>query len=148
MKVVDLYLAYHCVSQPHKGDLTAKLKYRRFSSYFLCTLLLFPHHFLPSPVHPTGFSFCLFLPWLPCDFYLVVIEWQQHISFFILFFPRCTLPDFPCFFPGFLAIFTSLWSNDSNIFPFSSYFFPGAPYLIFLVSSLAFLPFLPFWQSW
>ena len=65
MKVVDLYLAYHCVSQPHKGDLTAKLKYRRFSSYFLCILLLFPFHLLPSPVHLTGFSYVSSLASLP-----------------------------------------------------------------------------------
>ena len=56
--------------------LTSKLKYRRFPSYLLWTLLLFPFHFLPSPVHPTRFSFCIF--------------------------------------PGFLAIFTLLSSNNSN----------------------------------
>ena len=28
------------------------------------TLLLFPFHLLPSPVHPTGFSFCFFLCFL------------------------------------------------------------------------------------
>ena len=57
-------------SQPHKGQLTFRLKYRRFPSYLLCTLLLY---FL--------FIFCLFrctlpnfpsvtslasLPFLPC----------------------------------------------------------------------------------
>ena len=54
-----------CESQPHKFHLTSKLKHRRFSSYLLCTLLLFPLHFLSSPVHPTGFSFCLFPASLP-----------------------------------------------------------------------------------
>ena len=53
-----------------------KLKYRRFPSYLFCTLLLLPFHLLPSPVHPTGFSFCMF--------------------------------------PGFLAIFTLLWSNNNK----------------------------------
>ena len=38
----------------------SKLKYRRFQSYIFCTLLLFPFHLLPSPVHPTGFSSCSF----------------------------------------------------------------------------------------
>ena len=33
-------------------------------SYLLCTLLLFPFHLLPSPVHTTGFSFCLFIGFL------------------------------------------------------------------------------------
>ena len=50
----------HGESQPHKGHLTSKLKYRRFSFYLLCTLLLFAFHLLPSPVHPTGFSFYFF----------------------------------------------------------------------------------------
>jgi len=49
-----------CESQPHKARLTSKLNYRRFPSYLLCTFLLFPFHLLPSPVHPTGFSFCFF----------------------------------------------------------------------------------------
>ena len=31
-----------------------------FPSYLLCALLSFPFHVLPSPVHHTGFSFCLF----------------------------------------------------------------------------------------
>ena len=61
-------------SQPHKGHLAFKLKYRWFPSYLLCTLLLFTFHLLPSPMHPTGFSFC--------------------------------------FFPGFLAVFTLLSSNN------------------------------------
>ena len=34
--------------QPHEGHLTSKLKYRRFSSYLLCTLLIFPFRLLPS----------------------------------------------------------------------------------------------------
>ena len=66
-----------CESQPHKGHLASKLKYRRFPSYLLSTLLLFPFHLLPSPVHPTGFSF-----------------W---------------------FFPGFLAMFTLMSSNNNNL---------------------------------
>ena len=36
----------------------------------------FPFHILPSPVHPTGFF--LFLPWLPCHFYLVIEQQQQR----------------------------------------------------------------------
>ena len=43
-----------------KGRFTSKIKYRRFPSYLLCTLLLFSFHLLPSPVHPTVFSFCFF----------------------------------------------------------------------------------------
>ena len=50
-------------------DLTSNLNYRWIPSYLFCTLLLFPFHVLPSPVHPTGLS--LFLPWLPCHFYLL-----------------------------------------------------------------------------
>ena len=34
--------------------------YRWFPSYLLCTFLLFPFYLLPSPVHPTGFSYCFF----------------------------------------------------------------------------------------
>ena len=51
-------------SQPHNGHLTFKLKYRRIPSYLLCTLLLYPFHLLPSPLHPTGFSFSFFLGFL------------------------------------------------------------------------------------
>ena len=47
-------------SHQHKDHLTSKLKCRRFLSYLLCTLLLFPFHLLPSPVHPTGFTFRVF----------------------------------------------------------------------------------------
>ena len=68
---------FYILSQPHKGHLTSKPHlYRRFPFYLFCTLLLFPFHLLPSPVHPTRFSFC--------------------------------------FFPGFLAIFTLLSSNNNN----------------------------------
>ena len=49
-----------CESQPHKGHLTSKLKYKWFPSILLCTHLIFPFHILPSPVYPTGFSFCFF----------------------------------------------------------------------------------------
>ena len=63
----------NCESQPPKGHLTSKLKYRRFPSYRLCTLVLFPFHLLPSYQ-----IFPLFFPWLPCHFYLVVIEQQQQ----------------------------------------------------------------------
>ena len=35
--------------------------YRQFPFYLLCTLLSYPFHLLPSPMHPTGFSLC-FLP--------------------------------------------------------------------------------------
>ena len=53
---------------------------RRFPSYFLCTLLLFHFHLLPSPVHPTGFSFHIF-PCVLAIFVLDVIEQQQqHLS--------------------------------------------------------------------
>ena len=55
------FCMYPCESQSHKSHLTAKLIYRPFPSYLLCTLLLFPIHLLLSPVHFTGFSFC-FLP--------------------------------------------------------------------------------------
>ena len=47
--------------------------------------------------------FLLFLPCLPCHFYLAVIEQQQHSTGFSF-----------CFFPVFLAIFTLLSSNNSN----------------------------------
>ena len=53
-----------CESQPHKGHLTSKLKYRRFPPYLLCTLLLFPFHLVPPTVHLIGFFFC----WIPCYF--------------------------------------------------------------------------------
>ena len=51
---------FPCESQPHKGHLTSKPNYRQFPSYLLCTPLLIPFHLLPSPVYPTGFSFCFF----------------------------------------------------------------------------------------
>ena len=53
---------YELGLQPHKVHLNFKLIYKWFSSYLLCTFLLFPFHLLPSPVHPTRFSFCVF----PC----------------------------------------------------------------------------------
>ena len=46
--------------QLHKGHRNSKLKYRRFLFYLPCPFLLFPFHLLPSPVLPTGFSFCFF----------------------------------------------------------------------------------------
>ena len=100
-------------SQPHKGHLTSKLKYRTVP---VLPSLVFLFHLSPSPVHPTEFSFCFFP--LPYHFYLVVIE-QQHPT-----------GVSSCFFPGFLAIFILLSSNN-NILPE----FPP-------VSSLASLPFL------
>ena len=50
-------LLYH----PHKGHLTSKLNSKKvpvLSS--LDPFLIFPFHLLPSPVHPTEFSFCFF----------------------------------------------------------------------------------------
>ena len=49
-----------CESHPHRGHLVSKPNYRRFPSYLLWTLLLFPIHLLPSPMHSTGFSFYIF----------------------------------------------------------------------------------------
>ena len=58
------------------GHLTSTLKYRRFPSYLLSAFLLFPFHlFLPGAPYRI---FLLFLPFLPCHFYIGVIE-QQHI---------------------------------------------------------------------
>ena len=79
-----------CESQPHKGHLASKLKYRRFPSYLLSTLLLFPFHLLPSPVHPIGFSSWFF------PGYLVVTEQQQRLtnldsSFLVLEPPKFNL---------------------------------------------------------
>ena len=74
--------------------------------FFFCTLLLFPFHLLPYPVHSTGFYFFFFpdflaiftllssnnknpyqifvpfLPMLPCYFHIVIIEhfYLQEIS--------------------------------------------------------------------
>jgi len=61
----------------------------------------------------------VFLPWLPCHSYPVVIE--QHPTGFSFYF-----------FPGFLAIFILLSSNNNNTLPD----FPST-------SSLASLPFIP-----
>ena len=40
-----------------------------------------------------------------------------NLSYFLLIFylHRCTLPDFPCFSPGFLAIFTLTSSNNNTV---------------------------------
>ena len=42
--------------------------------YLLCTLLLFYFHLLPSPVHPTRFSFCFFLV------IFILMSSQQQLS--------------------------------------------------------------------
>ena len=60
-----------------------KLKYKQFLSYLLSTLFLFPFH-LFFPGAPNRI-FLLFLPWLPCHFYLVVIEQQQQQQLTIRF---------------------------------------------------------------
>ena len=50
-----------CQSQPHKGHLTSKLNSKTVPVLLsLDPSLIFPFHLLPSPVHPTGFSFCFF----------------------------------------------------------------------------------------
>ena len=53
------HLADWLATLPRSQYLTYKLKYRRLP-FYLCTLLLFPFHLLPYPVHPTEFSFCFF----------------------------------------------------------------------------------------
>ena len=45
---------------------------------------LFPFHILPSPVHPTEFSFCFF-PGFLAHFYLVVLEQQFLLNLEMLF---------------------------------------------------------------
>ena len=54
---------------------------RRFPSFLLLYIsffsYVFPFHFLPSPLHPTGFSFCFFPG--TCHSFLVVFEQQQYI---------------------------------------------------------------------
>ena len=59
-----------------------KHKYRRFPSYLLCTLLLFPSHLSPSPVHPTGFSFCFFTGFLA--FFTLLSSNNNNSSCFVL----------------------------------------------------------------
>ena len=59
-KRMDMQTLVSAWNQSRKAHLTSKLKYRRSPSYLLCTLLLFPFNFLPSPVYPTGFYFCFF----------------------------------------------------------------------------------------
>jgi len=87
---------------PHSCFLTSKLNSKTIPVLpSLDPSLIFPFHLLPSPVHPTGFSFCFFpafvaifillssnnsniasfvsvssLP-IHCHFYLVVIELQK-----------------------------------------------------------------------
>ena len=60
-KRMDMQTLVSAWNQSRKAHLTSKLKYRRFPFYPLCIILLFPFHLLPSPVNPTGFSFCFFL---------------------------------------------------------------------------------------
>ena len=52
-----------------------------------------------------GAPYRMFFLLLPCLFYLVVIDQQQHRTGFS-----------SCFFPGFLAIFNMLSSNKNNMF--------------------------------
>ena len=62
-----------------QGSLTSKLEYRRFPSYLLCILLIFPFHLLP-PRCTLNWIFLLFHPRLPCHFYLVVITATTNLS--------------------------------------------------------------------
>ena len=69
------------MSTGHKGHLTSKLNYRQFPSYLLSTILLYSLYpslisYFTFPGVPYRISL-LFLPWLPCHFYLVVIEQQR-----------------------------------------------------------------------
>ena len=75
--IMYAYWADPCESLHHKGHLTFKLKYRWIPSYLLCTLLLFPLHLLPSPVHPTRFSFCFFFPGFLVIFSLLSSQQQK-----------------------------------------------------------------------
>ena len=70
----NLNYVENCKSQPQKGYVSSKIKYRRFPSYLLYTLLLFPFHLLPSPVHPTGFSFCFFPGFLAI---FILLSWNN-----------------------------------------------------------------------
>ena len=93
-------------AQPHKDHLTSKLKYRRFPSYLLCTLILFPFH-----LFPTGFFF-YFFPGFLAIFTLL----SSNTIFPLHLVPSPVHPtgfSF-CFFPGFLAIFTLLSPNNNN----------------------------------
>ena len=47
----------HTTRTTSQGSTHLQTNYRRFPSHLLCTLLLFPFHVLPSPVHPTEFFF-------------------------------------------------------------------------------------------
>ena len=60
----------------HKGDLTSKTVTILPS---LDPSLIFSLHLFPSPVKPYQILL-LFLPWLPCHFYVVVLEQQLHSS--------------------------------------------------------------------
>ena len=58
-----IQLPHYLWEPTSQNHLTSRLKYRRIPTYLLCTILL------PSPVHPTGFSFWFFpgfLAILPC----------------------------------------------------------------------------------
>ena len=76
----------HCsLSQHHKGHLTSKLKYRLFPSYLLCTLSLISFSSFTFPGAPCRI-FLLFLPWLPCYFYLIIITtttFDSSSNFFV-----------------------------------------------------------------
>ena len=91
-----------------------------------------------------GEPYRIFLPWLPCHFYRLVIEQQHYLYFHLLPCPvHPTIFPF-CFFPGFLAIF-SLSSN--NLFSFHLYLhwctLPDFP----SVSSLPSFPVLSCYQT-
>ena len=67
--------------------------------------LIFPFQLLPSPVNPTGFSFCFFLGFLAilsCCHRTTTTRWFSYYLLlyflFISYLLRCTLQDFPCNF--------------------------------------------------
>ena len=62
---------------------------RRFPPHLLLTLLLHFHFIFYFP-DATYWIFLLFLPWLPCHFYLVVIE-QQHLIYRFFFLTHFSL---------------------------------------------------------
>ena len=57
----------------HKGLLIAKLNSKTVPVF---SFLIFPFHLLPSPVHPTGFSFCFFPGFLAI--FIVVSCQHEH----------------------------------------------------------------------
>ena len=60
-------------------------------SFFLESVETYPlKHLLPFPVHPSVF-FLLYLPKLPCHFYLVVIEQQQQFGQRLILFLKARI---------------------------------------------------------